>query len=200
MKKQSFDYIWSHVICQTRDSLYEHYLSKYNEDFKLAKNSSVDLKERVSQQYELSKKIVKEDYYEKTKRKTDLIDQHKIASCFCKSLIDVKLFKYDITNKNIPSDLALINYELAYAASLGVIYILLIDYYYEQGKSECAQKLIRQHTLKVPPTSQGHDSYNKGRIKTLAINDMYGNGFDLLTYADMLFWIEFYNKQLIEKF
>lgn len=200
MKTQSFDYIWSNIICQTRDSLYEYYLSKYKNDFHLEKSSASDLKERVSQQYELSKKIVKEDYYDKTERATDLIDQHKIASCFCKSLIDVKFFKYDISNKDIPSDLALINYELAYAVSLGVIYVLLVDDYYKQGKSELAQKLIRQHTLKVPPTSKGHDSYKKGRIKTLAINDMYGNGFDILTYADMMFWIEFYNKQLIEQF
>ena len=50
-----------------------------------------------------------------------------------------------------------------------------------------------------PETNPGHDSYVLGRIKTLALNDIYGNDFDVLTYADMLFWIEKYNRKLLEK-
>ena len=48
-----------------------------------------------------------------------------------------------------------------------------------------------------PPTNPGHDSYPYGRIKALALNDIYGIDFDLLAYADMMYWIEDYNKTLL---
>ena len=34
----------------------------------------------------------------------------------------------------------------------------------------------------------------KGRVKTLALNDLYAIDFDIITYADMLYWIEKFNK------
>ena len=50
----------------------------------------------------------------------------------------------------------------------------------------------------MPSTNKGHDEYNAGRQKTLMLNDVFENEFDILTYSDMLFWIELYNRQLLE--
>ncbi len=33
----------------------------------------------------------------------------------------------------------------------------------------------------------------------MALNDMYAIDFDILTYADMLYWIEKYNKEELQK-
>ena len=41
------------------------------------------------------------------------------------------------------------------------------------------------------------NTYVQGHVKTLALNDLCGNDFDVLTYTDMLFWIEWYNKEQI---
>ena len=32
----------------------------------------------------------------------------------------------------------------------------------------------------------------------MALNDIHGNSFDLLGYADMMYWIEMYTRQKIE--
>ena len=42
------------------------------------------------------------------------------------------------------------------------------------------------------------DEYNAGRQKTLMLNDVFENEFDILICSDMLFWIELYNRQLLE--
>lgn len=52
--------------------------------------------------------------------------------------------------------------------------------------------------LRTPKTNEGHDEYNAGRQKTLMLNEVFENEFDILTYSDMLFWIEYYNGQLLE--
>ena len=57
-------------------------------------------------------------------------------------------------------------------------------------KDELYSKLEEQGTFLFPETNKGHDSYVQGRIKALALNDAYKNDFDILAYADMLFWIE----------
>ncbi len=47
-------------------------------------------------------------------------------------------------------------------------------------------------------TTIGHDTYKIGRIKAMALNDINNIPFDLLGYSDMLFWIEHFNRQIIE--
>lgn len=126
------------------------------------------------------------------------IDHHKIAACFCKALIQKKVFSFALRD-NTPSEMILSNYELAYTVSLRIVYFYLIELYKDNGHSDIAERLIEQRTLKVPLTSYSHDEYNLGRVKTLALNDFYGIELDILTYADMMYWIEYYNRQLLEQ-
>lgn len=127
----------------------------------------------------------------------NLIDQHKIAACMCKAFIQKKIFTFTI-NDNISQEMLLSNYEVAYAVSLRIIFLYLIEYYLTHSHTEYAQVLIDMKKLMVPETTVTHDAYNMGRIKTLALNDYYGFDFDILTYSDMMYWIEHYNRQLIE--
>ena len=78
------------------------------------------------------------------------------------------------------------------------MYTTLLAQYRRIGMLEYADRLAEQGMLLVPQTSPGHDEYHDGRIHTLALNDIYGNTFDLLTYSDMMFWIEYYNRQKLE--
>jgi hypothetical protein len=52
--------------------------------------------------------------------------------------------------------------------------------------------------LEFPETTPGHDTYLMGRVRAMAVNDGNRIGFDILACADMLFWLELYNRQLIE--
>lgn len=87
---------------------------------------------------------------------------------------------------------AMSNYAVAFLASN---YYCICFYcpIQRDGKDELYSKLEEQGTFLFPETNKGHDSYVQGRIKVLALNDAYKNDFDILTYADMLFWIEQYN-------
>lgn len=125
------------------------------------------------------------------------LDQHKLAACFCKAIIDKKVFAFDV-NDQTPEGMIRSNYELAYISGLRIVQIYIVDDYsqnYEKD-SEYVQWLNREKGLYGPQTN--HDAYHLGRIKTLALNDYYGIEFDVLTYADMMFWIEYYNRQKIE--
>ena len=66
------------------------------------------------------------------------------------------------------------------------------------GYCDHAEKLMKRKKLYEPPVSNGHDAYDEGRIISMALNDIHGNSFDLLGYADMMYWIEMYTRQKIE--
>lgn len=81
--------------------------------------------------------------------------------------------------------------------SLGVMYLNLLGEYTRDNKIDQYNKLKKQKQFYFPPTNLGHDSYPYGRVKALALNDIYGKDFDLLAYADMMYWIENYNKNML---
>lgn len=82
----------------------------------------------------------------------------------------------------MPQNIFVSNYEVAYAASLGFVYVTLLAQYRRKGEFTYAGQLEAQGKLLVPETSPGHDEYHDGRIHTLALNDIYGNTFDLWKY------------------
>lgn len=129
------------------------------------------------------------------------IDQHKIAACFCYAFLRHKAFSFKLDDE-IPYEMLLSNYMVAYSISLQVIYLCLIDLYLsfkDPQKQALAFDLKRRGTLLTPDTTTTHDSYNLGRVKTLALNEYHKVSFDLLAYADMMYWIEHYNRQCLER-
>lgn len=195
MKNATYDWIWGQIEKSIVD-IEAQFDSMEKDSFNFSRTYGDKTKYIVRDQYKIVRNDLKLKCY--ADQTTDnKIDQHKIASCFCKALIQKKVFSF-IVNDNISQNMLLSNYKLAYIVSLRIIYIYLIEYYYRSGQSNLAERLMDQKTLIVPETTETHDGYNTGRIKTLAINDYYGIEFDLLTYADMMYWIEHYNRQLIE--
>lgn len=197
MKKSTYQWIWKQIEESIKDVETQFSLeAKKRQNFQLTHGNNT--KKTVKQQYVSVRDDFKMKCYAEKKGQDIRIDQHKIASCFCKALIQKKIFSFTI-DEDIGKDMLLSNYELAYIVSLRIIYIYLIAYYIKTGQKQFADKLISQKNLKVPQTTRTHDGYNAGRIKTLALNDFYGIEFDILTYSDMMYWIEYYNRQLIEE-
>ena len=166
-----------------------------------------DTKEVIRSEYERIKEELKERCYiskVNEKGEINLIDQHKIAACLCKAFVNKKVFSFTLSEET-SEEMIRSNYELAYTVSLRVIFLYLEDYYADpktkldvEIKEFCIKKLQENESLYVPTTTPTHDTYNLGRIKTLAMNDFYGLEVDLLMYADMLYWIEYYNKHVLE--
>lgn len=195
MNTSTFDFIWDNIVDPVIEQLYNKHSTF--EDYNLQCYDMSVFKPLVRSEYESSKKELKKYFFNSGDNNDRRIDIHKIGSCYCKALLKIKYFTFDHT-PNVPVSLLLINYALAYYVSIGLIYLSLIDYYLSSSKGVYVQKLIDHHTVFVPTTNSGHDSYNLGRIKTLALNDVHNIDFDVLTYSDMLYWIEKYNRDIIE--
>ena len=91
------------------------------------------------------------------------------------------------------------NYTLAFLTGIHILYLCMLSDYERNGEDKLAALLKKQATFVFPKTNRGHDEYLQGRVKTLALNDIYAIDFDVLTYADMLYWIEKYNKDELQK-
>lgn len=191
MKESTYNYIWINGIKPIIESIAEQIKKDVN-DKDLDK-----FKEEIKLSYEQKRDRLKELYHYNMTRQGGLIDCHKVAACFAAVLYEHKFFSYEV-KRGLTDEEFLANARLAYHTSLSIIYINLIYYYQKRGKEHLAHKLLEQGMLQTPPTNPGHDEYNLGREKTLALNDVFGNEFDILTYSDMMFWIEYYNRQVLE--
>lgn len=201
MKDETFKYIWNEIILKSISSLEKCFTKEEKEKYKFSTRDLRKIEKKINADYDSIKKHLKINYYDATKSNQDSknrIDNHKIAACICYSMLRNKVFSFEVRD-DMPKRMFAINYELAYTVSLGIIFTTLVAQYKNVGRNDLAEKLLQQRMLLVPQTSSGHDEYHEGRIHTLALNDIYGNIFDVLTYSDMMFWIEYYNRQKIEQ-
>lgn len=200
MKTSTFDWIWTQVedsIKSIEANFSEDKRNRWN--FHLTYGTST--KAVVKAEYDAIRDRLKSRCYSKhIDKKLRRIDHHKIAACLCLALLNKKVFSFCIDDE-IPDMMLLSNYDLAYTASLRMLYFHMIDAYEQLGDEDALRfaKTLRKNGRLIPPeTAMSHDQYHLGRVKMLAYNDFYHIEFDLLCYADMMFWIEFYNRQCIE--
>lgn len=201
MKDETFKYIWNEIILKTIVSLENLFTKEDKVQYGFSVRNLKSVEKNVYSDYNSIKRQLKKDYYDASKSERNSknrIDNHKIAACICYSLLQNKVFIFEVQD-GMPQNMFTINYELAYTVSLRFIFTTLVAQYKNIGREDLATKLLNQQSLFIPITSAGHDEYHDGRIRTLALNDVYGNTFDILTYSDMMFWIEYYNRQMIEQ-
>ncbi len=196
MKDETFSWLWKEIDASTQSIM-----NRLNQNSQVVKLTYGSMGERViRKRYDQIRDELKSRCYSELVcggSDDNLIDHHKIAACFCKALIDKKLLKFKMDARST-GELLRSNYELAYTVSLRIVHLYMIYHYQVDGRMDLAEKLKKNGCLYSPETTPSHDSYDLGRIKTLALNDHYGIEFDLLTYADMMFWLEYYNRQLLE--
>lgn len=196
MNTETYSFLWNKIIhpCITEC------MKKYDPKL-IYLQEKCGLKDKILKAYEESRDNVKEKFYSQSENIEDIkIDNHKISACFTEAFIKVKACSYKINDKNIVKKVGLVNYEIAFSVGIGILYATLLSYYkLADSKGEYFKQLKKQETLKMPPTTPSHDDYKLGRIKTLALNDLRRIDFDVLTYSDMLFWIEYFNRQSIEQ-
>lgn len=197
MKIETFKWIWEQIQASIDEIMNRFDASHLGNSFHFRLLHGEETENVIKNRYIEIRDQLKRMCYSETEYDEARLDQHKLAACFCKAIIDKKVFAFDI-NDQTPPEMIRSNYELAYISGLRIVQIYMMDYYsYYYGEdSKCVKWLKQEKGLYGPPTT--HDSYHLGRIKTLALNDYYGVEFDILSYADMMFWIEYYNRQKIE--
>lgn len=202
-KEITYNFLWERAIepqiINIAQLLRELYSAEQYYDFQIRELN--EYKETLYTNYIEAKNDLKDKFfYRGVNQNTDenLIDIHKISACFCKSVIENKAFRFKLRDQ-IPVQILLCNYCLAFSISVGIMYLNLLAEYKREQKDAQYNKLKEQRQFYFPPTNSGHESYPYGRIKALALNDIYGIDFDLLAYADMMYWIEDYNKGILTK-
>ena len=195
MNIEDFTYLWDEGIVKAARQL----------DLELPEDSNryvnLDLsesnKKRLYDEYEDNRTEIRRNFFDGGENASNRIDAHKICACITGALLKVHLFELQDTQDDIPEDVVLVNYKLAFVASIYVLFLIMLSDY-KRSDEKKYEYLKQKAVLEFPDTNEGHDSYVMGRIKTLALNDVYGYDFDRLSYADMIFWIENYNKELID--
>ena len=198
MSSETFDYLWDQGIIRAANDVYASISDLEVSEFTVRLDSSSDAKEQVLGAYDEARQELRQRYFNEGANSENLIDGHKICACITEALLKIRLVRFDTSKANVPLDIVYSNYAIAFLAGIYVLYLFLLSDYKKEQNEVCYSLLKKQATFFFPKTHQGHDEYAQGRIKTLALNDYYGNDFDVLTYADMLFWIETYNRYLIE--
>lgn len=198
MKVDAFCYLWEQGIVKAAQNVIREIAAEHIEKYKVELDVSDEMFKIVYREYDELRLQVREKFFNAGDNGKNRIDVHKICACITGALMNVRMISFDITGEKLPKDIVYSNYAVAFLASMHVMYLFLLSDYEKEGKIDCYNKLKKCSTFIFPETNPGHDSYIQGRIKTLALNDICGVDFDVLTYADMLFWIEKYNKDLLE--
>lgn len=195
----TFEYIWKQGIVKSAQDVFDGISPALREKYSVSIDASDAMCKKLYYEYEKVRHLVRKKYFDTGKDEENRIDGHKICACITGALLNVRIINYRIFNEEMPVKIVYANYEVAFLAAIYVMYLFLLSDFEHDGKTDCYNELKNQSTFIFPKTNPGHDSYVQGRIKTLALNDLCGNDFDILTFADMLFWIERYNKELIYK-
>lgn len=194
---KQFEYLWEKAVLNALDNVWEELQDADKQNYHIIRRNSINDMEKVKSLYEKYRDFTKRNFFDTGEDGNNLMDVHKIASCLTAALVSFKMLQYDLKD-DLPIEVLLSNYAVAFLAGINVLYLVdLSDTY--GTKPKIYQKLVDQKTFAFPETTQGHDPYVQGRIKTLAINDLNGIDFDILTYADMLFWIENYNYSILSR-
>lgn len=190
----TFDYIWDNIVIPMSNRIYDKVLET-DKDANLSVHNLPQDKEAVHELYEEVRGALKQKYhYHEPEDKERRIDIHKVSACFANVLMRYKIYDFEV-NEQTSDAVFLSNAQLAYNVSLAIIKDNLVHKY--ESNDEILDKL-QQQDLVMPRTTEGHDRFNLGRIKTLVLNDIFLEDFDILSYSDMLYWVELFNIMLLE--
>lgn len=147
------------------------------------------------------------------------MDFHKLAAILCRTLIEYKVFNFDVDkcrqyindnnidkyNTNWVVKNALVNFRIAFYTSVVFLYQSMLFRYSTENK-ELFEKLKEQSKLDLydtqaqaqecaPNTVQ--ESFENCIVLDLAKRDIGNRSFDYFMYAIIMYQLEEHNKQLL---
>lgn len=220
-----FQFFWRAVVAPTLELVSKEVDADFKEavGFDYAYNNLEEYKQAVKRYYREKRQWLKTYYlpHEKTAR----LDQHKLGSLWCRTLLAYKPFFFDaeaaekFVCAKFPSPKArskshecqdnsewfvrnvYVNYRVAYLVSLGIVYIYLLFDCHEKDdslpdylKDGAYEYFLNKGNLRCPPPRAGHTNFTASCIIALMKNDTNQRDFDYLSYATVLYQIEYYNK------
>ena len=200
MKDSTYNKLWTECVEKAGINILSIFPGKVVDRFNWRCDFTEEKRKEVFLRYKNNHDEFRKRYFYDSDDPEKLIDVHKIAACFAKSVIEASLMSFDKSD-DMPWYIKASNYALAFHVSVNIVtFFLQAEYVYTANESnEYMAKLMKKGSVSYPSTTKGHDTYTIGRIKSMALRDINGEEFDMLAYADMLFWIEYYNRQLVEE-
>ena len=199
MNAETYSYLWENALEKAIQDVLAEISDETQKKFNFSyQNNIEEKKEKILEEYNNQRLIVREKFFDTGSDGCNLIDIHKVCACFTSAILKVRVFEYD-RKMAIPMEIFYSNYTLAFLTGIHIMYLCMLSDYRVKEDKTLFNLLKEQTTLVFPDTNEGHDKYVQGRIKTLALNDIYNVDFDILTYADMLYWIEKYNKDCLNE-
>lgn len=226
LEQSNFSFIWDNWI----EPLIDDIQSQADPDFIMRTSLHRQSREEllaVSEKYFKQKRHeLKCEYYGKNYKDNSsterLMDFHKLSSILCRTLIEYKVFDFDIdcaaeiANSRETTDInwfvrnPLINYRLAFFTSVVFLYQSMI-FLYSKSNKKLFDKLTQRKKLdlysqpykysesNVNESFNGkvHESFENSVVLGLSKRDIKGHSFDLLLYATIMYQLEEYNKVLL---
>lgn len=211
-----FDFIWNEWIIPAVDKI----ARQMDSDFQNATNFSIrdlaEIKKSASKYYVEKRETTKKEYYGDDPliaSKKHLMDFHKLSAILCRTLIEHKVYYYDvqkcyeyIETKNIDSKNtdwlvhnALVNFRLAFYVSVIFLYQSMI-FRLKDDNSGLHSALQAQKRLNLYTNGEcgnTHESFENSLVLDLAKRDINNRSFDCFLYAAIMFQLEEYNKLLL---
>lgn len=200
MDDASFDFLWEQGIKVAVNNVIAELPESTRNTYSVYPDFSEKNKKQIKTNYNNLRRIVRNDFFNTGENNENRIDGHKICACLTGAIQSVPLIKFDPVDELVPVELLYARSAAAFISGINILYLFMLSDYKKNNQEEYFEELYKRATLAFPKTNEGHDEYVIGRIKALALNELYGIDFDILAYADMLFWIELYNKKLLEHY
>ena len=219
MTEPTFKEIFNLIIKPLIDEVEED----LDDDFKKATGFKCSNLERVYQNcepiYQSKREELKKLFYGAAYKGKPItsdphyLDLHKIGSIVCYCLIKYKVFWFDenkawkyINDKfadQVPNDWyvsnILINYKLAFHASIAIIYYKILFDANDNNDFELYKLVETRQGLNLYPQKKDHESFENSIIIDMAKRNVNQRSFDCLLYAAVLFQLEEYNLQIFSK-
>ena len=213
-KHEFFDFLWDNWLV----SLFQRMYDGMDDDFRTNVKAKIcdleSIRVNAEKYFFIRYNTFKKDYYgylddEQTP------DIHKICAILCRTLIEEKIIKYDISacqqyidEKNIDKKNtdwlvrnALVNYRIAFYASITLLYQGMLFKYKDPAIHE---KLEKNRNLNLytkndgSPKSINHESFENYMILDLAKRDVNNKSFEFFMYAAIMYQLEEYNRMILE--
>lgn len=215
----NFQFVWENWIEPLADDIYNQISKDFIDRCNVEKRNMAELRKGAERYYKERRKALKINFYGKDYEeewlKPHRMDFHKLSSILCRTLIEYKIFDFDVAEcEKMAAEIdktdtdwlvknALVNFRMAFYTSIVFLYQSMLFKYSEKApeitKALRDKKKLELYNQVQKDDVEGriHESFENCMVLDLAKRDISNRSFDFLMYATIMYQLEEYNKVLL---
>lgn len=216
MSDSSFHFIWQEWIVPLTEDMLNQADTEFIKRAGLKIRDMNELFGVAKNYFEKKKTDLKIEFYgQDYESQEHLMDFHKLGALLCRTLIQYKVFDFDISeceNMVLEKDKkdiswlvknALINFRVAFYTSVVFVYQSMLFKYDNEENHQLFEKLKKNRCFNLYETHQSksvnsvHESFENSIVLDLAKRDINDKSFDFLLFATIMYQLEEYNKAIL---